>query len=81
VNTAANVVSAIGGIITAVGGLVLAVTVLIPTLRTSRAGVAATGDVHTIVNQERTDRMAYQQVLTDALRASGVAVPPDKSLG
>jgi len=36
--------------------------------------------VHKIVNQQRTDMQSYQWVLTDSLRAHGIAVPRDKSV-
>ena len=36
--------------------------------------------VHKIVNQQRTDMLAYQATLLAALRAAGVDVPPDESL-
>lgn len=35
--------------------------------------------VHTLVNQQHTDEMAYRKVLTDILKASGIAVPIDKA--
>ncbi len=38
------------------------------------------GEVHEIVNQQRTDMQRYQAVLMAALRKAGVEVPPDESL-
>jgi hypothetical protein len=40
----------------------------------------ATGKVHKIVNQQRTDGQRYAQDLRSALTAAGVPVPPDQSL-
>lgn len=37
-------------------------------------------EIHVIVNQERTDRQRYQQVLVAALTAAGLDVPQDASL-
>lgn len=37
-------------------------------------------EVHKIVNQQRTDMLAYQKTLVDTLKASGIHVPTDKSL-
>jgi hypothetical protein len=83
----ANTIAAWATVITAVGGLVLAVSVLIPTLRAAKradasaiASAVAVREVHTIVNQQRTDAQRYTAVLVDALRASGVDVPDDQSL-
>lgn len=36
--------------------------------------------VHKIVNQQRTDMLAYQKTLIDVLVAKGIHVPSDKSL-
>lgn len=36
--------------------------------------------VHKIVNQQRTDMLAYQKTLIDALISSGIHVPTDKSV-
>jgi len=36
-------------------------------------------DVHKLVNQNRTDMLAYQQDLVAALQAGGLIVPRDKS--
>jgi hypothetical protein len=35
--------------------------------------------VHTLVNQNRTDMLAYQADLVEALQAGGLIVPRDKS--
>lgn len=36
--------------------------------------------VHKIVNQQRTDMLAYQSKLVDALNAAGITVPHDEAL-
>ena len=36
-------------------------------------------EVHKLVNQNRTDMLAYQQDLVEALQAGGLIVPRDKS--
>jgi len=36
-------------------------------------------EVHTLVNKNRTDMLAYQQDLVAALQAGGLIVPRDKS--
>jgi hypothetical protein len=93
-STNAGIVSAIAACITAAGGFVLAVGVLIPILRNSRralvntaaavvkvdAVVAQVGEVHTIVNQQRTDAHRYQVALIRALREGGLDVPVDQAL-
>lgn len=37
------------------------------------------GKVHELVNQNRTDMLAYQADLVEALQAGGLIVPRDKS--
>lgn len=74
-------------IITAVGVLVSTVVGAVVTLRrvdtvkdqvdTVKADVQG---VHQIVNQQRTDMLAYQQVLVGALKDKGIHVPTDQSL-
>jgi hypothetical protein len=76
----AGVITAVATVVTAIGGLVLAVAVLIPNLRASREAIAKVDQVHTIVNQQRTDAQRYQVALVRALRKAGVEVPDDQSL-
>jgi hypothetical protein len=76
----ALVITACATAITALGGLAVAVSVLLPTMRTARKAVGAVQEVHTIVNQQRTDAQRYQVALVAALREGGVAVPVDQSL-
>jgi len=61
------------GILGFLGGLTGVGVALLAQLR-------ATKEVHTIVNQQRTDASAYREVLEAALREAGVKVPADKSL-
>lgn len=81
---AAAIIAAAATVITALGGLALALAVLLPSLRKNRDAVAAVHsevrEVHTIVNQQRSDAMAYQAALVAALTAAGVPVPTDVSL-
>lgn len=69
----AGIITAVASVLTAVGLVITAVGVLLPNLR-------ATRDVHTIVNQQRTDMQRYQAALVAALRRAGVDVPADQSL-
>jgi beta-lactamase regulating signal transducer with metallopeptidase domain len=71
-------------LISAVGGLVTVVTAAVVNLR--RIDSVKTElkqevkEVHKIVNQQRTDMLAYQKTLIDALVSSGIHVPTDKAL-
>lgn len=78
-------------VIGAVGSLVTVITAAIVSLRRIKdvkAGVdnvktELKGDVqavHAIVNQQRTDMLAYQKTLIDLLIAKGIHVPADKSM-
>lgn len=72
-NTTANIITAIAATITAMGGLVVAVGLLVPTLRGVR-------QVHTIVNQQRTDMQRYNVALVEVLKLHGIDIPIDQSL-
>jgi len=63
----ALIITAVATLITAIAG---AVVIL-------RRDVRA---VHKIVNQQRTDMLAYQARLIKALRREGLSVPEDESL-
>ncbi len=76
----AAIITALATAFTALGGLVLAFSVLIPTLRKTRENTVAVAEVHTMVNQQRTDMMRYQEALVEALQQGGVAIPADESL-
>ena len=68
--------SAMALLITAVSGLIVAVTKLLPLVR---ANEKTLNEVHTIVNQQRTDMERYQRALVAALSDAGIAVPADQS--
>lgn len=78
--TVADVVLILG----AVGALVTTITAAIVNLRRVKAMKTELKEdvqaVHHIVNQQRTDMLAYQRTLIDALTAQGINVPTDKSL-
>jgi len=76
----AALVTAIATALIAVGGVITSITVLLPILRGTRANTRSIVEVHTIVNQQRTDAMRYQERLIEALITAGIAVPPDSSL-
>lgn len=71
-------------LISAVGGLVTVITAAIVNLRRiDSVKVELKEDVqavHKIVNQQRTDMLAYQKTLTDLLISKGIHVPTDKSV-
>ena len=70
----ALILGAVATLITAVSTAV--VIVLRANVHEVRANLA---DVHRLVNQNRTDMLAYQQDLVAALQAGGLIVPRDKS--
>lgn len=71
-------------LISAVGGLITVITAAIVNLRRiDSVKVELKEDVqavHKIVNQQRTDMLAYQKTLTDLLISKGIHVPTDKSV-
>lgn len=73
----AVVIGSVAAVVTALGGLAIALGALIPILRRTRKDVA---EVHTMVNQQRTDMMLYQTALITALHKAGAPVPDDASL-
>lgn len=68
-------------ILGAVATLVTSVsTAVVLVLRANVKAVTETvADVHKLVNQNRTDMLAYQNDLVEALQAGGLIVPRDKS--
>lgn len=78
--TPADIVLIIG----AVGALVTVITsALVSLRRIDSVKVELKEDVqavHKIVNQQRTDMLAYQKTLTDLLIEKGIHVPTDKSV-
>lgn len=78
--TPAGIITAIASVITACALLLTAVSLLLPTLRKVRAVQVGVTEIHTIVNQQRTDLQRYQQALVEALTKAGVEVPTDQSI-
>ena len=68
--TAEGVALILGAVATLVTALATAVVMVL------RKDV---GKVHDLVNQNRTDMLAYQADLVEALQAGGLIVPRDKS--
>jgi hypothetical protein len=66
------IITASASAITAVGGVIVAFTVLIPSLRIAKG-------THSLVNQQRTDSINYQNALIRALKDKGIDVPIDQS--
>jgi hypothetical protein len=83
----AAIVTAVATLFVAVAGLVGALTLFLPVLRLSRSNakkieeVKVQGaEIHTIVNQQRTDMNNYNRALIRALREKGIDVPVDQSV-
>ena len=76
----AVIITACGTLVTAIGGLVLAFSVLIPTLRASKAALVKVAEVHQLVNSQHDALIRYQSSLVGALRDADVVVPVDQSL-
>lgn len=72
-STLAGIITATATVLIALGGLVSALTLFIPILRNIK-------QVHTIVNQQRTDMLKYQRTLKKLLEAHGIEVPEDQSI-
>lgn len=70
----AGIVGAAAGVISAMALLAGALPALIKVLRQVR-------EVHTMVNQQRTDMQLQLARLEQALRSAGVDVPHDPSIG
>lgn len=70
----ALILGAVATLITAISTAI--VLVLRANVRQVQENVA---DVHKLVNQNRTDMLAYQQDLVEALQAGGLIVPRDRS--
>lgn len=75
-SSTASIVTAISTIVIGIGGILGTILGLIPYLKNLRKNV---GEVHTMVNQQRTDLVRYQAVLVQALEIGGVKVPVDQS--
>lgn len=68
---------AVGALITVIAGAIVSLR-RIESVRTDLKGDVE--GVHRIVNQQRTDMLAYQKTLIDVLISKGIHVPTDKSL-
>lgn len=69
--TVAGLLTALFTLTTAVLGLVL--------VSVGRKAKTQIEQVHTIVNQQRTDMLRFQKVLINALVAHGIDIPEDQS--
>jgi len=74
------VTTSIVGVITAVATLVTAITALCALLPVMFKLVRDVKNVHTIVNQQRTDMQRYERTLVRALKEHGIEVPVDQSV-
>ncbi len=72
-SSVAGIITAVATVLIALGGVITAVSVLLPILRGTR-------EIHTIVNQQRTDMENFQRALIRALVDAGIPVPVDQSL-
>jgi hypothetical protein len=79
-STLAGIITACASVFTAIALVISALAVFLPILRGTRANKVAIGEVHTIVNQQRTDTLRYQRALIKVLQANGIDVPDDQSV-
>jgi hypothetical protein len=77
----AGIITAVASGITAIALLCAALPALIKVMRQTRKVEKAIHEVHTIVNQQRTDLMNYQAALVRALKQADVEIPIDQSAG
>lgn len=75
-----GIVGAGAGLVTACAAVVGVLPALVRVLRETRRNTKAVNEVHTIVNQQRTDTLNYQRALIEALRRAGIEVPADQSV-
>jgi hypothetical protein len=76
----AGIITASASVFTALALLVTAIGVLIPNLRATRRAVAQVDQVHTIVNQQRTDMQRFIRAQSALLRKHGIEPPIDQSI-
>jgi hypothetical protein len=83
----ASIITACATLVIAVGGVVTALTLFIPILRNakeavknSKDAVDKTNEVHTIVNQQKTDMQNYQRELIATIQEGGLRIPRDQSI-
>lgn len=77
VTDAVTILGAVGALITVIAAAVVSLRRIDSVKTELKQDVQA---VHKIVNQQRTDMLAYQKTLIDVLIAKGIHVPSDKSL-
>ena len=75
-SSVAGVITAIGTAFTAIALVITAVTGLIRSKRTQEK----IADVHTIVNQQRTDMQRYIRAQSAVLTSHGIDLPVDQSI-
>jgi hypothetical protein len=78
--TWAGIITAFATVITALGLLITALSVFLPILRGTRENKVAIAEVHTIVNQQRTDMERYQRALILQIRGEGLDPVVDQSI-
>lgn len=83
----AGVITAIATLLTALGGLVVTYKVMIPNKKTNEDTHAQVEQVHTIVNQQRSDMLQiikeqgdWNRALVRALKLHNIEVPIDQSV-
>jgi hypothetical protein len=79
-STLAGIITAVATVLTSISLVIGALTLFLPILRGTRENKKAIKEVHTIVNQQRTDSLRYQRALIKALEKHGVEVPEDQSI-
>ena len=67
-----QIITAVAACITAVGGLIIAV-------RTGKVKKVL-DETHVMMNQQRTDALAYQETLIKIIQQAGITIPEDTSL-
>ena len=78
--TLVSIITATATFITAVTALFAVLPAVLKLRAEVKAGRKEVGDVHKIVNQQRTDMMRYERALVLALKRAGVEVPVDQSI-
>lgn len=76
----AGIITAIAAVITALALLVGALPALLRLFKRVDVIEKQNQEIHTIVNQQRTDSQRYQAALILALERAGIAVPEDQSI-
>jgi hypothetical protein len=86
-SSVAGIITATSTVLIAAGGVIAALTLFLPVLRGTKQNAkaieevkVASAEIHTIVNQQRTDMGNYNRALIRALQDQGIAVPIDQSV-